>query len=82
MKTVNIYGEAVEGEEIEYKGEPPKNGIIIEDSNKERHYIHKATLDHNFQRSKSRANVSFDLLGCQANGRSKINRIWRRRRGN
>lgn len=81
LKAVNIYGETVEGEEIEYTAEPPKNGIIIEDSEKERHFIHKETLDRNFKRTKSRAGVSFDLLGCQRRGRSKINRTWRERRG-
>ena len=81
MKTINIYGEPVEGEEIEYKGEPPKNGIIIEDHEKVRHFIHKESIDKNFKRAPSRAGVSFDLLGCQSNGRPKMSQIWRGKRG-
>lgn len=81
MKAINIYGELVEGEEIEYKEKPPRNGIIIEDCKKVRHYIHKESLNKDHKRIRSAKGYSFDLLGCQANGRPKMSKIWRRRRG-
>lgn len=81
MKTVNIYGEAVEGEEIEYKGEPPKNVIIVKDSNGSKHVVHKETIDPKFRRVSSGQNNSFNLYDCQTNGRPKTSGIWRRRRG-
>ena len=81
MKVINIYGELVEGEEIEYKEQPPKNGIIIEDRNRVTHYIHKESLDKDHKRVRSAKGYSFDLLECQTYGRPKMSKIWRRRRG-
>lgn len=80
MKTVNIYGEHIEGQEIEYLDRPYKNIIIVEDEKGEKHVIHKDSLDKNNKRSISRANVAFDLKGCQAHGRKGPVRSWKRRK--
>ena len=78
MHTVNIYGESIVGEEIEYLDQPYKNIIIVEDSNGDKHVIHRDTIDRNRKRKPSRAGVRFDLLACQANGRKGPIRKWRR----
>ena len=78
MKTINIYGEYVEGEEIEYLEDTPKNVIIIKDVSGVKHVIHKETLNPKFKRKARRAGVKFDLLACQANGRKGPIRKWRR----
>ena len=78
MHTVNIYGESIVGEEIEYLDQPYKNIIIVEDSNGDKHVIHRDTIDRNRKRKPSRAGVRFDLLGCQTNGRKGPIRKWRR----
>jgi hypothetical protein len=77
MKTVNIYGEAVEGEEIEYLDGRPCNVIILQDQSGVRHVVHKETADQNFKRKPSRAGVRFDLLGCQTLGRKELQRSKR-----
>ena len=78
MKTINIFGEYIEGEEVEYTDQPPKNVIIVEDGSGVRHMVHRETLDPDFKRKPSRAGVRFDLLGCQANGRKGPMRRWRK----
>ena len=78
MKTINIFGEYIEGEEVEYTDQPPKNVIIVEDGSGVRHMVHRETLDPDFKRKPSRAGVRFDLLGCQAHGRKGTLRKWRR----
>lgn len=78
MKTINIYGEYIEGEEVEYTDQPPKNVIIVEDGSGVRHMVHRETLDPDFKRKPSRAGVRFDLLGCQAHGRKGTLRKWRK----
>lgn len=78
MKTINIYGEYIEGEEIEYLDQPFKNIIIVEDQNGEKHVVHRETVDAKHKRTRSRAGVRFDLLACQANGRKGPTRKWRR----
>lgn len=78
MKTINIFGEYVEGEEIEYPDRMYKNIIIIEDAKGDRHVVHRDTVDVNHTRTRSRAGVRFDLLACQANGRKGPVRKWRR----
>ena len=77
MHTVNIYGEFIVGEEIEYLDQPYKNIIIVEDSNGDKHVIHRDTIDRNRKRKPSRAGVRFDLLGCQAHGRKELQRSKR-----
>ncbi|WP_251868143.1 hypothetical protein [Enterococcus malodoratus] len=78
MKMINIYGEYIEGEEVEYTDQPPKNVIIVEDGSGVRHMVHRETLDPDFKRKPSRAGVRFDLLGCQAHGRKGTLRKWRK----
>lgn len=78
MKTINIYGEYIEGEEVEYLDQPLKNVLIVEDENGVRHVVHKETVNPNHKRTPSRAGVKFDLLACQANGRKGTLRKWRR----
>ena len=78
MKTINIFGEYIEGEEVEYTDQPPKNVIIVEDGSGVRHMVHRETLDPDFKRKSSRAGVRFDLLGCQAHGRKGTLRKWRK----
>lgn len=78
MHVANIYGESIVGEEIEYLDQPYKNIIIVEDSNGDKHVIHRDTIDRNRKRKPSRAGVRFDLLACQANGRKGPIRKWRR----
>lgn len=78
MKTINIYGEYIEGEEIEYLDQPFKNIIIVEDQNGDKHVVHKETVDPKHKRAASRAGVKFDLLACQANGRKGPMRRWRK----
>ncbi len=78
MHIANIYGESIVGEEIEYLDQPYKNIIIVEDSNGDKHVVHKDTIDRNRKRKPSRAGVRFDLLACQANGRKGPIRKWRR----
>ena len=63
MHIANIYGESIVGEEIEYLDQPYKNIIIVEDSNGDKHVVHKDTIDRNRKRKPSRAGVRFDLLG-------------------
>ncbi|MGM0166964.1 hypothetical protein IGI39_001944 [Enterococcus sp. AZ135] len=77
MKTVNIYGEAVEGEEIDYLDGRPSNVIILQDQSGVRHVIHRETADQSFKRKPSRAGVAFDLLSCQAHGRKELQRSKR-----
>ena len=77
MKMINIYGEYIEGEEVEYTDQPPKNVIIVEDGSGVRHMVHRETLDPDFKRKSSRAGVRFDLLGCQTHGRKKLQRSKR-----
>ena len=77
MHTVNIYGESIVGEEIEYLDQPYKNIIIVEDSNGDKHVIHRDTIDRNRKRKPSRAGVRFDLLGCQTYGRKELQRSKR-----
>ncbi|WP_413538987.1 hypothetical protein [Enterococcus malodoratus] len=77
MKTVNIYGEAVEGEEIDYLDGRPSNVIILQDQSGVRHVIHRETADRSFKRKPSRAGVAFDLLSCQAHGRKELQRSKR-----
>ncbi|MDT2395118.1 hypothetical protein [Enterococcus avium] len=47
MHIANIYGESIVGEEIEYLDQPYKNIIIVEDSNGDKHVVHKDTIDRN-----------------------------------
>ncbi|MGH1649606.1 hypothetical protein ABE945_17710 [Enterococcus gilvus] len=77
MKTVSIYGEPVEGKEINYLDGRPSNVIIIEDDSGVRHVVHKETSDPMFKRKPSRAGVRFDLLGCQVHGRKENQRSIR-----
>ncbi|MBU5370051.1 hypothetical protein P7D98_21865 [Enterococcus avium] len=77
MKTVNIYGEAVEGEEIEYLDGRPKNVIILKDQSGVRHVVHKETVEQSFKRKPSRAGVRFDLHACQSHGRKEFQRSKR-----
>ncbi|MDT2613832.1 hypothetical protein [Enterococcus dongliensis] len=78
MHIANIYGEYVEGEEIEYPDQPYKNIIIVEDNKGDKHVVHRDTVDVKHKRTRSRAGVRFDLLACQANGRKGPIRKWRR----
>ncbi len=77
MHIANIYGESIVGEEIEYLDQPYKNIIIVEDSNGDKHVVHRETLDPDFKRKPNRAGVRFDLLGCQTHGRKKLQRSKR-----
>lgn len=78
MKTINIFGEYIEGEEVEYPDQPYKNIIIVEDRKGDKHVVHRDTVDVKHKRTRSRAGVRFDLLACQANGRKGPVRKWRR----
>lgn len=78
MHIANIYGEYIEGEEIEYPDQPYKNIIIVEDRKGDKHVVHRDTVDVKHKRTRSRAGVRFDLLACQANGRKGPIRKWRR----
>lgn len=78
MKTINIFGEYIEGEEVEYTDQPYKNIIIVEDNKGDKHVVHRDTVDVKHKRTRSRAGVRFDLLACQANGRKGPIRKWRR----
>ena len=78
MHIANIFGEYIEGEEIEYPDQPYKNIIIVEDHKGDKHVVHRDTVDVNHRRTRSRAGVRFDLLACQANGRKGPIRKWRR----
>ncbi|MDT2675079.1 hypothetical protein [Enterococcus dongliensis] len=78
MKTINIFGEYVEGKEVEYTDQPYKNIIIVEDRKGDTHVVHRDTVDVKHKRTRSRAGVKFDLLACQANGRKGPVRKWRR----
>lgn len=78
MHIANIYGEYIEGKEIEYPDQPYKNIIIVEDNKGDKHVVHRDTVDVKHKRTRSRAGVKFDLLACQANGRKGPVRKWRR----
>lgn len=78
MKTINIFGEYIEGEEVEYTDQPYKNIIIVEDNKGDKHVVHRDTVDVKHKRTRSRAGVRLDLLACQANGRKGPIRKWRR----
>ncbi len=78
MHIANIFGEYIEGEEVEYTDQPYKNIIIVEDRKGDKHVVHRDTVDEKHKRTKSRAGVRFDLLACQANGRKGPIRKWRR----
>lgn len=74
MKIANIYGETVEGEEIEYINGRPDNVIILQDKSGVRHVVHRETADQIFKRKPSRAGVRFDLVACQKHGRKDLKR--------
>ncbi|WP_270329350.1 hypothetical protein [Enterococcus malodoratus] len=76
MHTVNIYGESIVGEEIEYLDQPYKNIIIVEDSNGDKHVIHRETIDRNRKRKPSRAGVRFDLFAWKKRDVEKVAEDW------
>ena len=67
MKTLNIFGEAIEGKQVK----ECVNVIIVEDLAGDRHVVHKSTI-RNTKRTKSKNDPagSFDLAECQRIGRT------------